>query len=228
MKRDLLRIGAALTLLISFLGLVSGTSVGRVRARVAASCSPTDVQRAVDAADIGGTVTLPSCTYMAWGTTVSITKPITLEGQGTHQTILRRQAGGALIMFQVTGVTGFEMRNLTLDGTYDTDPNVHQDLGLALLDVVDFRIHGGSVRRRTSSSRTTRLPGTGMLLPRTTAPVTSSDSTPLSTTEKMPLPSMPMEGESGREARASMKSTGIRWTTSCPATPGSPLVGATG
>ena len=142
MKRDLLRIGAALTLLISFLGLVSGTSVGRVRARVAASCSPTDVQRAVDAADIGGTVTLPSCTNMAWGTTVSITKPITLEGQGTHQTILRRQAGGALIMFQVTGVTGFEMRNLTLDGTYDTDPNVHQDLGLALLDVVDFRIHG--------------------------------------------------------------------------------------
>src|SRR5437899_5773423 len=44
-------------------------------------------------------------------------------------------------MFQVTGVTGFEMRNLTLDGTFDTDPNVYQDMGLGLTDAVDFRIH---------------------------------------------------------------------------------------
>src|SRR5438034_7877971 len=44
-------------------------------------------------------------------------------------------------MFQVTGVAGFEMRNLTLDGTFDTDPNVYQDMGLGLTDAVDFRIH---------------------------------------------------------------------------------------
>src|SRR3989442_985759 len=101
MKQDLLRIGAALALLISIVGLGAGVSLGRVRARTVASCSPIDVQRAVDAAAIGGTVTLPSCTSAAWGTTVVITKPIILEGQGTQLTTLRRQAGGALIMFQV-------------------------------------------------------------------------------------------------------------------------------
>ncbi len=45
-------------------------------------------------------------------------------------------------MFKVMGVTGFEMRNLTLDGTYDTHPSVYQDMGLGLTDAVDFRIHG--------------------------------------------------------------------------------------
>src|SRR5262245_34123994 len=115
MGRNLLRTGATLTLLIAILGLFSGTSLGRGRTRTVASCSPIDVQRAVDAAPIGGTVTLPSCAFTAWGTTVVITKPIILEGQGIGLTTLRRQVGGALIMFQVTGVTGFEMRNLTLD-----------------------------------------------------------------------------------------------------------------
>jgi len=141
MKKDLLRIGAALALLISIVGLGADVSLGKARPRTVASCSPIDVQRAVDAAPIGGTVTLPSCAFTAWGTTVVITKPIILEGQGVGLTTLRRQAGGALIMFQVTGVTGFEMRNLTLDGTFDTDPNVYQDMGLGLTDAVDFRIH---------------------------------------------------------------------------------------
>jgi len=142
MNPRLLRVGATLTLLVSILALFSGTSLGRVpRARSAASCSPLDVQNAVDAVDIGGTVTLPACVYPVWNGTVFITKPIILEGRGTQLTTLRRQAGGALIMFRVTGVTGFEIRNLTLDGTYDTHPNVYQDLGLWLSDAVDFRIH---------------------------------------------------------------------------------------
>jgi hypothetical protein len=44
-------------------------------------------------------------------------------------------------MFQVTGVAGFTMRNLTLAGTYDIYPNVYRDMGLGLSNVVDFRIH---------------------------------------------------------------------------------------
>jgi len=60
MKKDLLRIGAALALLISIVGLGADVSLGKARPRTVASCSPIDVQRAVDAAPIGGTVTLPS------------------------------------------------------------------------------------------------------------------------------------------------------------------------
>src|SRR5262245_41782434 len=141
MNPRLLRIGATGTMLISILALFSGTSLGRARARNAASCSPFDVQTAVDASDIGGTVTLPACAYPAWNTTVVITKPIILEGRGAQLTTLHRQAGGALAMFWVTGVTGFEMRNLTLDGTYNTHPSVYQDMGLGLINAVDFRIH---------------------------------------------------------------------------------------
>src|SRR5262245_4994648 len=141
MRRNLVRIGTTLTLLIAILGLFSGTSLGRSRVRLAASCSPLDVQKAVDAAAFGDTVTLPACTYPAWNTTVSISKPIILTGRATNLTILRRQAGGAITMFRVSGVAGFEMSNLTLDGTYDTHPSVYQDMGLALINAVDFRIH---------------------------------------------------------------------------------------
>jgi hypothetical protein len=80
-----------------------------------------------------------------WTSTVTINKRIILEGNGTSNTVIQRSrvAAGFLSnpMFHVTGVTGFEMRELTLDGTRDTDPNVYQDTGLYLQNCVDFRIH---------------------------------------------------------------------------------------
>jgi hypothetical protein len=108
----------------------------------AASCSPTDVQKAINTAVAGDTVHLPTCTYTTWGTTVTITKRLILEGNGTTQTVLKRSPTGALTMLYVSGVTGFELRNLSLDGTYDTHPNVYKDIGLDMRNsCIDFRIH---------------------------------------------------------------------------------------
>jgi hypothetical protein len=111
----------------------------------AASCSPTDVQKAVNAAASRDTVVLPACTYANWNTTVTITKPLTLTGKGVGQTVLRRARVPANyevnMMFLVEKVTGFEMRNMTLEGTYDTDPNKWRDMALVLRKVVDFHIH---------------------------------------------------------------------------------------
>jgi hypothetical protein len=136
-------------ILLSVLTLVITLTGHQLEARAAtinaASCSPTDVQSAVNSASIGDTVHLPTCTYPNWNTTVTIAKQIILEGNGVANTVIQRARVGAGYesneMFAVQSVTGFEMRNMTLDGTADTDPNVWQDFAIVLFNCVDFRIH---------------------------------------------------------------------------------------
>ena len=108
--------------------------------RHAASCAPADVQAAVDAAVAGDTVILPACRE-AWYTTLAIFKPVTLRGQGVNETILERTTDAPLVMIKAVNVTGFKLRDLTLIGTHDIAPNVHQDYGLMLINAVDFRIY---------------------------------------------------------------------------------------
>lgn len=124
-----------------FPGVISAATIN------AASCTPAAVQAAVDSATPGDTVHLPTCTQN-WATAVLVTtNNLILEGNGTANTILNRTTSGDLPMFVVSAVTGFEMRSLTLDGTFDSNPNTFVDIGVLLIDsVVDFRIHAMVIR----------------------------------------------------------------------------------
>ena len=69
--------------------LASGTLADT---HTAASCSSANVQTAINAASAGDTVSIPagSCT---WSSTVSITKPITLQGAGAGSTVITGATG---------------------------------------------------------------------------------------------------------------------------------------
>ena len=131
--------------LLSMLTLVITLTGHQPEARAAiinaASCSPTDVQSAINTAAIGDTVHLPSCTYTNWGTQVNITKRIILEGNGTANTSVTRTTGGALRMFYLNGVTGFEMRQMTVRGQSIPDVQDFDDTGLWIDNSTDFNIH---------------------------------------------------------------------------------------
>jgi hypothetical protein len=131
-----------LTLVITLTGYQPEARAATVNA---ASCSPADVQKAVNVAVGGDTVVLPACTYTNWNTTVTITKSLKLTGKGMGQTVLQRARVAAGYenneMFRVKNVKGFEMRHMTLDGTQDTNLNQWVDFAVFLLNCVDFRIH---------------------------------------------------------------------------------------
>ena len=136
-------------LLLSVLTLVitlTGHQLQAYAATVnAASCSLSDVQAAVNAAASGDTVHLPTCTQTTWTGTVTINKRLILEGEGSANTVLGRSRVAAEFesnqMFRVSNVTGFEMRQMALDGTQDTDPGTWQDFGVSCINCVDFRFH---------------------------------------------------------------------------------------
>ena len=128
--------------ILSLLFLVTNTDAATFPA---SACTSSAIQAAVNLADNGDTVTVPSCTQTAWTGTVTITKRIILQGAGSGNTILQRSAVPATFlsapMFEVSGVTGFEMKGFTLNGTQDTHPNEWADDGLELLNCIDFKIH---------------------------------------------------------------------------------------
>ncbi len=62
-----------------------------------ASCSYADVSAAITAASSGDTVTVPAGTC-TWSTTVSITKPITLQGAGASSTVITGAVGSSNYM----------------------------------------------------------------------------------------------------------------------------------
>lgn len=64
----------------------------------AASLSPSDIQRAVDAADPGDTVVLPAGEYVGFNKSVAVPNGISLRGQGNDQTILKNTSG-AMTLF---------------------------------------------------------------------------------------------------------------------------------
>ena len=124
------------------LALLLGTPSWSAGATInAASCAPADVQSAITTAVAGDTVHLPSCTYTNWGTQVTITKRIILEGNGLANTSLTRTTGGATIMFHLNGVTDFEMREMTVRGQSIPDVQDFNDTGLWIDNSTNFNIH---------------------------------------------------------------------------------------
>lgn len=126
--------------------LITFTTSSHAATWPAANCSISAIQDAIDLADNGDTVTLPSCVQTIWTSTVNITKRITLKGAGVGNTIIRRSEVSANHpstnpMFHASGVTGFEMSDMTLNGTNDTLPNEWRDGGLLLTSCIDFKIH---------------------------------------------------------------------------------------
>lgn len=134
-----------LIILVSLSGLLTSIRAGTAATVNAASCTATDVQTAITSASPGDTVHLPTCDTTAWAVTITVTKSIILEGNGAANTIVRRSAVAAsdfsLPMLRVVGVTNFEVRHLTMDGTYDTHPDQWVDTAIELDTVVDFNIH---------------------------------------------------------------------------------------
>lgn len=56
--------------------------------QLAASCSRSDVNTAVQAATYGETVTIPACSPTTWTTTITVTKGVTIEGAGVGVTTI--------------------------------------------------------------------------------------------------------------------------------------------
>ena len=137
-----------MVLLLAALLLVPGP--GHAATIGSGSCTVAAVQQAVDQAQPGDTVQLPACRAQ-WDGTLRIRTPVTLAGQGMHATMVQRAATpatwpapamhGGNPMIWVDHVTGFTLRDLTLNGTQDTHPNTYRDRGLWLEQAVDFRVH---------------------------------------------------------------------------------------
>src|ERR1041384_7598291 len=124
-------------------------SVGLTQAATinAASCSITDIQAAHTSASNGDTIQLPTCTQTTWTSTVTITKAVTIKGNGTANTNLQRSAVASdyesNVMFRVQGVTSGTtiFQDFTLNGTQDTNEGAWLDMGIWLDNGGEFRIH---------------------------------------------------------------------------------------
>ncbi len=97
----------------------------RANTITAATCSQTDVANAVSQAAAGDTVVIPACASgVSWTTTLTVSKGITLQGQGIGQTVLidnvpkgNSSCGGAAPMLSVSGSTFFRVTGFTLQGS---------------------------------------------------------------------------------------------------------------
>ena len=98
------------TLALLLLAGLGVSTLGNAATILAASCAPSAVQAAVDAAVAGDTVQLPTCTYATWDTTVTITKQIILEGTGTATTVLQRARVAASYESNRVPATSMPMR----------------------------------------------------------------------------------------------------------------------
>ena len=119
-------------LLAFFLSALSGAET-RATTITAASCSQTDVQAAINSAGSGDTVVIPACPGGAsWTSTVSVTKGITIQGQGIGQTVLidnipkgNTSCSGAGPLLAVNSNTFFRLTGFTLQGSA-ADTNICQ------------------------------------------------------------------------------------------------------
>jgi len=118
----------------------------------ASSCSPTDIQTAVNSARTGDRVQLPACTNSSWGTqTVKIYEAIAIAGAGENQTILIKpdvvsEVWRGFFHVDCSGwVSGhFEFYGITLQGRGDEQT---LDKGMDLRNACkDFIIHDSTFR----------------------------------------------------------------------------------
>jgi len=106
----------------------------------AASLSQVDIQAAVDAANDGDTVILPSGTNSNFAGTVTVTKAIHIKGQGKDTTVLERSSvAGPIFKFEPSSSDKeWEISDLTIRGT-----NTQSGESGILVDASsdNFRIH---------------------------------------------------------------------------------------
>ena len=93
----------------------------------AASCSDSDIQKAIDSASDGDTVLVPAGTC-SWTSTVSITKGITVSGAGIDETIIINNVptaaatwGKSAVKMNVTGSTPWRFTGFTFTDTSTTN-----------------------------------------------------------------------------------------------------------
>ncbi|MCP4902482.1 MAG: hypothetical protein GY906_36425, partial [bacterium] len=68
--------------------IIGSQAIGHTAVIPSTSCSPADVQTAIDGANEGDTVSVPACTT-TWTTTVRmVNRAITLQGAGPDQTVI--------------------------------------------------------------------------------------------------------------------------------------------
>ncbi|HJW96934.1 MAG TPA: hypothetical protein VJ485_02115 [archaeon] len=101
-----------MVLLLSF--LAPGAEAATIDAK---SCSYADVSAAYNAASDGDTVAIPagSCN---WTSTLTITKPITLQGAGASSTTLTHNAGNYVPLIKIDPASGKEAEFFRVTGIY--------------------------------------------------------------------------------------------------------------
>jgi hypothetical protein len=97
----------------------------------ATSVNEPDVIAAYNAANSGDTIVLPSGTSTTWNSTLFVSKPVTIQGQGVGATILSRGSSSPSFIapfFLIAGlpsdspvrITGIEINNVVVSPSYDT------------------------------------------------------------------------------------------------------------
>ncbi len=103
------------------LSAIFGTPA-RANTITAATCLQSDVANAVSQAATGDTVVIPACSSgVSWTTTLSVSKGITIQGQGIGQTVLidnvpkgNSSCGAASPMLSLSANTFFRVTGFTL------------------------------------------------------------------------------------------------------------------
>ena len=91
------------------------TFAGHAATTNAASCSQSDVQKAVNASAVGDTVVVPS-TPCIWSAPVNLTFGITLQGGGAGSTVITASGGTALINIQPNATAIANSQPITVTG----------------------------------------------------------------------------------------------------------------
>jgi len=137
---------ASLATIVSLLCLTTSNAYSAII--TSRSCSPADIQTAVNSASTGDVVQLPACTNSSWIGVVNISKEITIAGAGETQTKLIKPGTDTRAMFVVNcsgGLRGFEFYGITLGGRGD---ETTLDKGMWLRNgCQDFTVHNTTFQK---------------------------------------------------------------------------------
>jgi PKD repeat protein len=128
---------------IGILGLIPVTSYADEH--WAANLSPTEVQRAVNAASPGDTVILPAGDYSGFNRTVDVPNGISLRGQGKNSTILRNTSG-TIFLFSWNDNRTTSSYKVRISGFQLIGHGDGSESGINLQNMSDFAVSGLIIR----------------------------------------------------------------------------------
>jgi PKD repeat protein len=111
----------------------------------ARSLSPSDIQRAVDAASPGDTVVLPAGDYSGFNSTVFVPNGVSLRGQGSDRTILRNTSGSKFQLIWNYDDTSSSYK-IQISGFKLIGHGKDSGSGIELDNILDFAIFDLEVR----------------------------------------------------------------------------------